>query len=95
MINNYSKFLSDAELLALQTEIISVARMKKIRKLYGLTQKKFAELINIKYDTLRSWEGGYRYPASPGRALLYLAEKSPETFLKDKDQILAFTSNLS
>ncbi|MGI4776359.1 MAG: helix-turn-helix domain-containing protein [Janthinobacterium lividum] len=49
---------------------------------------KFAELLGMKYDTLRSWEGGYKSPSSPGRALLYTAEKLPEVFLKNREQII-------
>jgi DNA-binding transcriptional regulator YiaG len=63
-------------------------RIKEIRNKFGLTQVKFAELLNINYDTLRSWEGGYRTPSSPGYALLLIAEKSPQEFIKHRDKVL-------
>jgi DNA-binding transcriptional regulator YiaG len=63
-------------------------RIKEIRSKFGLTQVKFAALLNINYDTLRSWEGGYRTPSSPGFALLLIAEKSPQEFIINRDKIL-------
>lgn len=66
---------------------MSPQRIKEIRKKFGMTQVKFAELLNLNYDTLRSWEGGYRYPSSPGYALLIIADKSPKAFLQNRDEI--------
>jgi DNA-binding transcriptional regulator YiaG len=63
-------------------------RVKDIRKKFGMTQLKFAELLNLNYDTLRSWEGGYRHPSSPGYALLIIADKSPKAFLQNRAEIL-------
>jgi DNA-binding transcriptional regulator YiaG len=37
-------------------------RIKDIRQKFGLTQVKFAELLNLNYDTLRSWEGDIGFP---------------------------------
>ncbi len=67
---------------------MTAKRIKEIRQKFGLTQVKFAALLNLNYDTLRSWEGGYRFPSSPGYALLLIAEKSPETFIKNRKKIL-------
>ena len=82
-------FLTDEELLKLcaTKEKMPPKRIKDIRKIFGLTQVKFSELIGVNYDTLRSWEGGYRFPSSPGYALLLIAERSPEAFLKSRDRV--------
>ncbi|MGI4775938.1 MAG: helix-turn-helix domain-containing protein [Janthinobacterium lividum] len=75
-------YLSAAELIGHQQEVITPRRIKAIRKVYGLTQVKFAELLGMKYDTLRSWEGGYKRPSSPGRALLVCSRKITRSVLK-------------
>jgi DNA-binding transcriptional regulator YiaG len=69
-------------------QMMNPTGIKQIRQRYGMTQVKFAALLSLSYDTLRSWEGGYRFPSSPGYALLLIAEKSPETFVKNRKQIL-------
>ncbi len=54
----------------------------------------FLSMLNLNYATLRSREGGYRFPSSPDYALLLTAEKSPETFIKNRKKILkAVTAN--
>jgi putative transcriptional regulator len=54
---------------------------RKIRELYGLSQKKFASLIGISVATLRNWEQGRRQPEGPAQVLLRVAEKHPEAVL--------------
>ena len=55
--------------------------VKAIRKQYGLTQIKFAELLGISIATLRNWEQGRRRPEGPARILLSVAAKHPEAIL--------------
>ncbi|MDF2964730.1 MAG: transcriptional regulator [Rickettsiaceae bacterium] len=77
-------------------EKMTPQRIKDIRKSFGLTQVRFSELLGLNYDTLRSWEGGYRYPSSPGYALLLIAEKSPQAIIKYREHILSYVkSNFS
>lgn len=52
--------------------------VKTIRKRYGLSQSKFAQLLGISTATLRNWEQGRRTPKGPARVLLLIAEKHPE-----------------
>ncbi|NOX89394.1 MAG: helix-turn-helix domain-containing protein [Calditrichaeota bacterium] len=56
--------------------------VKSIRKKYGLTQNKFAQLLGISTATLRNWEQGRRRPEGPARVLLLIAEKHPEVVLE-------------
>jgi DNA-binding transcriptional regulator YiaG len=83
-------YLLTSDLLKL--EIMTPKRIKAIRKLYGLTQVAFSDLLRVKYNTYRSWEGGYKYPSSPACALLYVAEKCPKTFLENKDSIISLVN---
>lgn len=54
---------------------------RKIRRLYGLSQEKFATLMGISVATLRNWEQGRRSPEGPARVLLRVAAKHPEAVL--------------
>lgn len=58
-----------------------------IRRSYALTQKLFAELIGISMRTLQNWEIGHRKPCGPALALLDIAEKNPQAFLKKRKKI--------
>ncbi|WP_406664557.1 helix-turn-helix domain-containing protein [Gallaecimonas sp. GXIMD1310] len=55
-------------------DIFSAARIKAIRAKTGLTQKAFAELINLNMGTLRHWEQGRRQPTGPAVAILQALE---------------------
>jgi putative transcriptional regulator len=67
-------------------------RIKTVRQMYHLTQRNFAELLKIKYQTLCAWESGRRRPSSPAIALLKIAEEYPEFFReKHKDFFLLIT----
>ncbi|MFZ7316531.1 helix-turn-helix domain-containing protein [Avibacterium avium] len=44
----------------------------------GLTQDKFANILGISVNTLRSWEQGVRKPSGAAATLLRLLEKRPE-----------------
>jgi putative transcriptional regulator len=55
--------------------------VKAIRKKYGLSQSKFAEMLGISLGTLRNWEQGRRKPEGPARILLFVADKHPEAIL--------------
>ena len=52
-------------------------RVKEIRKATGLTQAKFAALIDVQLGTLRNWEQGRREPTGPAKALLKAIHNDP------------------
>jgi putative transcriptional regulator len=56
--------------------------VKAIRRLTGLSQAKFAELLAIELSTLRNWEQGRRHPTGPARALLRAIHNDPVAVLK-------------
>lgn len=61
---------------------VDAARVKSVRGLTGLSQPKFARLLNVSLGTLRNWEQGKREPTGPARALLRAIEKDPRHVLK-------------
>ncbi len=72
------------ELLFLQAEEMSPKRIKSIRASYGLTQERFAILLDISYNTYKNWEIGHRNPYTSAVSLLTLAEQNPKLFLKQQ-----------
>ena len=52
-------------------------RVKEIGKATGLTQAKFAALIDVQLGTLRNWEQGRREPTGPAKALLKAIHNDP------------------
>jgi len=67
---------------------MTAERIRSIRKAYGLTQVGFADLLGLKFETYASWEKGRRFPSSPGCAVLMIAEKYPQVFLKKRRDII-------
>lgn len=51
--------------------------VRATRALTGLSQAKFAELLDIELSTLRNWEQGRRTPTGPARALLRAIRNNP------------------
>lgn len=51
--------------------------VQAIRRLTGLSQAKFAELLGIELSTLRNWEQGRRQPTGPAQALLRAIRNNP------------------
>jgi len=56
---------------------VDAMRVKEIRKATGLTQAKFAALIDVQLGTLRNWEQGRRDPTGPAKALLKAIHNDP------------------
>ena len=71
-----------------QKSLMTGARIRSIRKSFAMTQVAFSEFIMVGYETYRSWEEGRRIPSSPGYAILVIAEKYPEVFIKNRKEIL-------
>ena len=55
--------------------VIDAVRVKEIRQATGLSQAKFALLIDVQLSTLRNWEQGRREPTGPAKALLRAIRK--------------------
>jgi putative transcriptional regulator len=61
---------------------IDAAKVKEIRATTGLSQPKFARLLNFDVGTLRNWEQGRREPTGPAKALLKAIKHDPKSALK-------------
>ena len=57
-------------------------RVKEVRAATGLSQAKFARVINVQVTTLQNWEQGRREPTGPAKTLLRAIEKDPEHVLQ-------------
>lgn len=61
---------------------IDALQVRNIRKATGLSQAKFAEMIDVQVATLRNWEQGRREPTGPAKALLRAIHNDPDAVLK-------------
>ncbi|MGB8715677.1 MAG: NadS family protein [Rhodanobacteraceae bacterium] len=62
--------------------VVDADRIREIRDATGLTQKEFANVINVSLDTLRNWEQGRRDPTGPAKALFRAIRNDPKNVLK-------------
>jgi len=61
--------------------VTSPSRVRELREEFGLTQRKFAEMMGISVATLRNWEQGRRSPEGSARVLLQVVARHPEAVL--------------
>lgn len=57
-------------------------RIRAIRRRLDVSQRVFADLLNVSLATVRSWEQGARTPDGAAMRLLNIAERHPETILE-------------
>jgi putative transcriptional regulator len=62
--------------------MFSPLEVRKIRLSTGLSQAKFAEVIQVGVGTLRNWEQGRRDPTGPAKALLKVIKNDPKHTIK-------------
>ena len=56
--------------------------MKEVRAATGLSQARFAKVIDVSVGTLRNWEQGRRDPTGPAKVLLRAIHNDPAHVLK-------------
>lgn len=61
---------------------VDAVRVKEVRAATGLSQEKFAKVIDVQVGTLRNWEQGRRSPTGPAKALLRAIKNDPEHVLE-------------
>lgn len=61
---------------------IDALQVRNIRKSTGLSQVRFAEMIDVQVATLRNWEQGRREPTGPAKALLRAIRNDPDHVLR-------------
>ena len=57
-------------------------RIRQIRRRLDVSQKVFADILNVSLGTVRSWEQGVRTPDGAAMRLLNIAERRPEALLE-------------
>ena len=60
---------------------VDAVLVKQIREAAGLSQAKFANVIDVQVTTLQNWEQGRREPTGPAKALLRAISKDPKHVL--------------
>ena len=61
---------------------VDAVRVKEVRAATGLSQAKFAKVIDVQVGTLRNWEQGRRQPTGPAKALLRAIQNDPKHVLE-------------
>jgi putative transcriptional regulator len=61
--------------------VINPVVIKELREATGLSQSRFALLLDVDVGTLRNWEQGRRSPTGPARALLRAIRNDPRHVL--------------
>lgn len=56
--------------------------VKEVRAATGLSQARFARMIDVNVGTLRNWEQGRRSPTGPAKALLRAIKNDPERVIR-------------
>jgi putative transcriptional regulator len=63
-------------------DCLQADRIRAIRRQLDVSQRVFAELLNVSVATVRAWEQGSRTPDGAATRLLSIAERHPETILE-------------
>ena len=78
---------TEADLAVQQAEddaeaLMDAARfVRRVRLRLGLTQRQFAQRIDVPLDTIRNWEQGRRYPTGAAKTLLKILDRAPDAAL--------------
>ncbi len=57
---------------------VTLPAAAQVRKVSGLSQSEFAEILGVSVRTLQDWEQGRRRPSGAAATLLRIAEKHPD-----------------
>ena len=60
----------------------NMERSRRVRRRLNVSQREFAELLNVSVGTVRSWEQGLRTPDGAAQRLLDIAERQPDALLE-------------
>ena len=63
-------------------EVLTMTTLKEVRAASGLSQAKFAAVIDVPLCTLRNWEQGRREPPGPAKVLLRAIRNDPKNVLR-------------
>jgi len=77
-----AKSIRAGELQASRRFTVTPIDVKAIRAKTGLSQREFAQMIQISTRTLQNWEQRRRNPTGPAAALLQIVSAEPEIALR-------------
>jgi putative transcriptional regulator len=80
-MQQHNKIIAGTRKAARATKV-DAQSIKVLRAKAGLTQEKFADLIQVDLSTLRNWEQGRREPTGPAKALIRAITNDPKHVLK-------------
>lgn len=61
---------------------VDAVKVKEVRAATGLSQAKFAKVLDVQLGTLRNWEQGRREPTGPAKALLRAIHNDPKRVMR-------------
>jgi DNA-binding transcriptional regulator YiaG len=61
-------------------------RIREIRRSLGVSQREFAEMLNVSLATVRAWEQGLQSPEGAATRLLSIAERYPAVLVEVASQ---------
>jgi DNA-binding transcriptional regulator YiaG len=61
---------------------LTADRIREIRRGFDVSQRVFADMLNVSLATVRAWEQGLRTPDGAATRLLFIAEHHPETVIE-------------
>ena len=64
-------------------------RVRWLRRRLDVSQREFADMLNVSVGTVRSWEQGLRTPDGASVRLLDIAEHQPEVLLSSRAAYIA------
>ena len=64
-----------------RTHTVTVNEAIEARHKTGLSQREFADIMQVSIRTLQAWEQGKRQPSGSAATLLKVATQSPQTLL--------------
>lgn len=74
--------ITQGERAASRQFAVNPMAVREIRQSAGLSQERFARMIDVQVGTLRNWEQGRREPTGPAKALLRAIQRDPEHVLR-------------
>jgi putative transcriptional regulator len=74
--------ISRGERAPAKETFVDAVSVKAVRAATGLSQARFAKVIDVEVGTLRNWEQGRRTPTGPAKALIRAIKKDPEHVMK-------------
>jgi putative transcriptional regulator len=77
-----AKAISHGEAPASRRIKVMTPDVKMVREQIGLSQREFAELIQVSIKTLQNWEQHRRNPTGPAAVLLKIVLTAPDLALK-------------